>query len=71
MNMLIARMGDTYEEFTTKRDTIIYMSRVGFMNEFSMFGNIKDHFKESDYLYIIQEQESDGKEQKSWEGKLT
>mmetsp|Transcript_35283 Transcript_35283/g.25726 ORF Transcript_35283/g.25726 Transcript_35283/m.25726 type:complete len:94 (-) Transcript_35283:150-431(-) len=68
MNMLIAQMGDTYDECQEKRTIIVYMNKIQLMQEFGLF--VDENFDEEKYLYVVQKKQAEGMEPKSWEGKL-
>lgn len=70
MNMLIAQMGDTYDECQEKRTIIVNMNKIQLMQEFGIFVNLDEKFKKEKYLYVVQKKQAEGMEPKSWEGKL-
>jgi len=70
MNMLIAQMGDTYDECQEKREVIVYMNKLRLMHEFSNLVDLEEQFEENQYLFVVEKKQAEGMESKTWEGKL-
>lgn len=73
MNMIIAQMGDSFEEAQGKREIIIYQSRVQLISEFVFVAEKKLEFtqhEQPEYLYLVERIQADGIASKGWEGKL-
>lgn len=57
MNMIIAQMGDSFEEAQGKREIIIYQSRVQLISEFIFVAEKKLDFANSEqpqFLYLVE-----------------
>lgn len=55
MNMIIAQMGDTFDECLGKRDKIVYQSRVQLIHEFLYVSESKIlENDENAYLFVVE-----------------
>lgn len=55
MNMIIAQMGDTFDECLGKRDKIVYQSRVQLIHEFLYVAESKIlENDENAYLFVVE-----------------
>lgn len=70
MNMLIAQMGDTFDECQEKRDLITYQSRVSLIQEFLYLVAKNKDLQKVHYIYLIEQKQAEGMESRTWEGKL-
>eukprot|EP00351_Strombidinopsis_sp_SopsisLIS2011_P002253 CAMPEP_0116885872 /NCGR_PEP_ID=MMETSP0463-20121206/19484_1 /TAXON_ID=181622 /ORGANISM="Strombidinopsis sp, Strain SopsisLIS2011" /LENGTH=75 /DNA_ID=CAMNT_0004545251 /DNA_START=3730 /DNA_END=3957 /DNA_ORIENTATION=+ len=70
MNMLIAQMGDTYDECQEIREIIVYMNKLNLMHEFSNLVDLVEQFKTKHFLFIVEKKQAEGMEPKTWEGRL-
>lgn len=68
--MLIAQMGDTFDECQEKRDVITYQSRVSLIQEFLYLVGDNNELENAQYIYVIEQKQAEGMESRSWEGKL-
>eukprot|EP00351_Strombidinopsis_sp_SopsisLIS2011_P005042 CAMPEP_0116880122 /NCGR_PEP_ID=MMETSP0463-20121206/12001_1 /TAXON_ID=181622 /ORGANISM="Strombidinopsis sp, Strain SopsisLIS2011" /LENGTH=54 /DNA_ID=CAMNT_0004530285 /DNA_START=525 /DNA_END=689 /DNA_ORIENTATION=+ len=53
--MLIAQMGDTFDECQEKRDIITYESRVSLIKEFIFLVTENEEIQENQYIYVVEQ----------------